>query len=100
MVNPYSTYKDYLKETADNINSKLDKPINKHISLCSIGIFNASREGRYSYFYKLPWYYVFFKNKKFKLYMSLHNYFKYAMNVKVVLTTYKGEIQSIEFRWS
>lgn len=100
MVNPYSTYKDYLKDTANKANSKIDKSLNKHISLCSTAIFKASREGRYSYFYKLPWYYAFFRNKKINLYMSLHNYFKYTMNVKVVITTYKGDIQSIEFSWN
>lgn len=98
MVNPYCTYKDYLKETANKANSKIDKKLNKHIDKCSTAIFTASSSGKYSFNYRLPWYYCFTNNHY--LYMGLHNYFKYTMHVKVVLITYKGEIQEIEFSWN
>lgn len=83
MVNPNSNYKDYLK----------------HIDKCSASILNAKRDGLYSFTYKLPWYYLFNNNRHYT-YMAIHNYFKYTMGVRVVITTYKGEIQSIEFSWN
>lgn len=93
----YSTYKDYLKEVANNVNSKHYN--SRHIDICLYKMFNASRNGKYSITYKLPWYYIFDSSKKHSIYMALHNYFKYKINLNVSLIIYKGDIQYIDLSW-